>query len=454
MVLRANILCIRLLVVGIAICSNILVYGQEKIEDVPIASSGDIQFYIDHASFRGLDHETIVEFYFMIYADQLKYRFEDNRETANIQTEITIEDSDGIEINNTLWIISPYLSEENMESQYQVFYDQWDYSLKPGTYNILIMITDLSSSSTGRAHFTLDVPEICQCSQLQFVSEYGVGDSTHPFYKASKIVYPCPSRRYGVINQILFIYYELYGLKIELADSLYIRYFVVDHNGNIAKEYPQKRILARDSDIGISHGMRIADLESGNYRLVADIEGGTRSQRIRISRVFEVIQKDYLTKNSQFAEDQINVQNDLMQILATSRQYKYFSNLSVNAKLQYLIDFWRDRDPIPNTPENEYLIELLKRYEFANKNYSWGMIEGWNTDRGQILIKYGYPDEVNQYDYEEALNPYEIWQFHDIRNYIFIFGDVHGDGRYRLLHSNAEGEIHDFNWERLLIKTL
>jgi len=449
--LKGNIIFI---LVFIEICLCVLLHGQQEQTDIPVVSTGDIQFYIDHTSFRGLNRETAIEIYFMIYADQLKYKFQDDRETANVQMEITINNKSGTEIIDTSWTISPYLSVESTERQYQVFYDQWDHSLVPGIYNFLITVTDISSSNTGKVHFTLNVPEISQCSQFQFVSEYGSGDLKHPFYKAGRIVYPCPSRRYGIINPILFIYYELYGLRFELIDSLYIRYSVIDHDGNTTKKYQQKRIPVSNSDISISHGLSVADLESGNYELVANIDDESLSKKIRISRVFEVIQKDYLTKNFLLTKEHIKVHDDLLQILAAPEQYKYFSHLGMSAKPQYLIEFWRDKDPIPNTPENEYLIKLIERYQFANKNYSWGKIEGWDTARGHILIKYGYPDEVNQHDYEEELNPYEIWQYHDIKNYIFIFGDIRGNGRYRLLHSNAEQEIQNFNWRKRLIRTL
>lgn len=451
MALKGNRL---ILIASIEICLYVLLNGQEGRLDIPVVSTGDIQYYVDHSAFRGQNRNTRFEVYIMTFADQLEYRVVNGQETADISTQIILEKTDGTGVVNKSWTTHTYLLEDNIERQFKAVYDQWYYSMDPGWYDLQITVTDLTSLKTGTADITLNIPDISQNSQFQFVSSIESGEPDHPFYKAGKVVYPQPSRRYGIMNPNLFINYELYGLNIDSVDSLTIQYSITDGNDNIAKKYPRKIIPLNYPDISISHGLGVRDLGSGNYELVADIVSVPGSEKIRITRTFEIIQKDYLTNAAVLSAEQLNLQEGLLKILATPMQYKRYSNLSSNAKPRYLIDFWREKDPAPNTPENEYLIETIKRYRYANTQYSWGKDQGWSTDRGRILIKYGYPDEISRYDYEEYLNPHVVWQFHDIKNYIFIFGDVQGNGRYRLLHSNAEQEIQDLNWRKRLIKTL
>ncbi|HKB86945.1 MAG TPA: hypothetical protein VKD08_12285, partial [Ignavibacteriaceae bacterium] len=40
-------------------------------QDIPVVSTGALQFYIDHASFLGKENKTYTEFYLMLFSDQL-----------------------------------------------------------------------------------------------------------------------------------------------------------------------------------------------------------------------------------------------------------------------------------------------------------------------------------------------------------------------------------------------
>ncbi|HEX3072772.1 MAG TPA: hypothetical protein VHP30_04085, partial [Ignavibacteriales bacterium] len=42
--------------------------------DIPAVSRGNLQFYVDHAGFKGKEGKTYEEFYLMVMADQIKYK--------------------------------------------------------------------------------------------------------------------------------------------------------------------------------------------------------------------------------------------------------------------------------------------------------------------------------------------------------------------------------------------
>ena len=49
----------------------------------------------------------------------------------------------------------------------------------------------------------------------------------------------------------------------------------------------------------------------------------------------------------------------------------------------FMEEFWRQRDPTPGTPRNEFKEEHYRRIEFTNKAFGRGTpIKGWRTDRG------------------------------------------------------------------------
>ena len=61
--------------------------------------------------------------------------------------------------------------------------------------------------------------------------------------------------------------------------------------------------------------------------------------------------------------------------------------------------FWTGRDPLFLTPGNERMLEHCRRVAYANLRFSDPDrgVEGWETDRGQVYIRYGHPDARNIY---------------------------------------------------------
>ena len=79
--------------------------------------------------------------------------------------------------------------------------------------------------------------------------------------------------------------------------------------------------------------------------------------------------------------------------IITDDERKAFKKLETDEERERFIeDFWRRRDPDPDTDENEFREEYYERIAYANEHFASG-IPGWKTDRGRIYIMYGKPDE-------------------------------------------------------------
>lgn len=64
------------------------------------------------------------------------------------------------------------------------------------------------------------------------------------------------------------------------------------------------------------------------------------------------------------------------------------------SRLEFIDEFWKKRDPSPGTEENESKQEFILRIAFANKYFrETPKGEGWNTERGRILLQLGFPDQ-------------------------------------------------------------
>jgi GWxTD domain-containing protein len=135
----------------------------------------------------------------------------------------------------------------------------------------------------------------------------------------------------------------------------------------------------------------------------------------------------------------------------------------------YAARFWTSKDPRYLTPYNERKMEHYARLTYADLLYGAPLVDlkGWNTERGQILVRYGVPNgdvviiprsssgardstpandgnstslaiQVGRsgtgFDMFEEANTYNIWDYGDFK---FVFEDPFRNGEYRLYSPSA-----------------
>ena len=90
--------------------------------------------------------------------------------------------------------------------------------------------------------------------------------------------------------------------------------------------------------------------------------------------------------------------------------------------------YWRSRDPLFLSPENERRVAHYARCAYAHFRFSFPPrdIEGLQTDRGKVYVRYGEPLEIKRKRPEAAGHYYEFWYYKDKT---FCFDDPWGDGR-------------------------
>jgi GWxTD domain-containing protein len=141
--------------------------------------------------------------------------------------------------------------------------------------------------------------------------------------------------------------------------------------------------------------------------------------------------------------------------IITDEERKAFKKLQTDDEREHFIEeFWRRRDPDPDTDENEFKEEYYERVAYANEHFSSG-IPGWKTDRGRIWIMYGKPHERETHpmggSYERpsyegggstTTYPFEIWFYRylpGVGSGIEIeFVDPTGSGEYRIARNPNE----------------
>lgn len=141
--------------------------------------------------------------------------------------------------------------------------------------------------------------------------------------------------------------------------------------------------------------------------------------------------------------------------IITKEEKRAFDALTTDEERENFIEnFWRRRDPNPDTEENEYREEYYERIAYANQHYTSG-IPGWKTDRGRIYIAWGKPDSVESHPSGGAYDrpsyegggstttyPFEIWFYRHLDGVgdgIEIeFVDPTGTGEYRIARNANE----------------
>ncbi|HKP71085.1 MAG TPA: GWxTD domain-containing protein, partial [Pyrinomonadaceae bacterium] len=147
--------------------------------------------------------------------------------------------------------------------------------------------------------------------------------------------------------------------------------------------------------------------------------------------------------------------NEDVPYIITKEEKRAFLLLTTDAERENFIDtFWRNRDPNPDTEENEYREEYYERIAYANEHFSSG-IAGWRTDRGRIYIAWGKPDSIETHPTGGAYDrpswegggstttyPFEVWSYRHLDTVgdglEIEFVDTTGTGEYRLARDARE----------------
>src|SRR5262249_35730543 len=87
----------------------------------------------------------------------------------------------------------------------------------------------------------------------------------------------------------------------------------------------------------------------------------------------------------------------VLEILASPTEKKEWNSLrSIDDHARFIADFWKRRDPTPETPENEFRDIFEQRVAFADGTFAAAELRGSVTDRGKVFILLGEPAFVRR----------------------------------------------------------
>jgi GWxTD domain-containing protein len=121
--------------------------------------------------------------------------------------------------------------------------------------------------------------------------------------------------------------------------------------------------------------------------------------------------------------------------IINKEERKIFLELPDSARDDFIAQFWKRRDPTPDTARNEFKIEYEDRVAKATMMFHGEGRPGWQTDRGRIFILFGPPSERLTYPMDASGFCREIWYY---GSFPVVFIDEHCSGYFVMTAINLE----------------
>lgn len=293
------------------------------------------------------------------------------------------------------------------------------FSLQPGKYFFRTSVEDKESQNNFILENQIIVNDFLQAvslSDIILIARRSVSD------EGSNKILPNVSKNVTSQKEGIPIFLEVY---LQSDQSLTLKYFIIDKNNKVLFENSENY----DFEMGknqVFYTYENVELSLGNYILnVSAVNSGGQT----VASASKKIESRWMGIPSSI-NDLDKAIDQMIYIANDSEIKKIKAGQTVEEKMNLFFDFWKRKDPTPQTEENEFFNEYYRRVDFANKSFSH-YTEGWKTDRGMVYIILGAPNNVDRHPFEFNSKPYEIWEYYEL-NKQFVFVDATGFGDYRL----------------------
>jgi len=133
--------------------------------------------------------------------------------------------------------------------------------------------------------------------------------------------------------------------------------------------------------------------------------------------------------------------------IISPREKNVFQKLNTDRERDLFIKaFWKQRDPSPNSPLNEFKDEHYRRIKYANQYFGRSTSKpGWETDRGRMYIILGEPRDIMRTSGKSEVHPTETWFYQGMTRlglpsgFHLIFFQRGATGEYRLYSPLQDG---------------
>lgn len=312
-------------------------------------------------------------------------------------------------------ISEPYY--ENTRDPDNYFKTERNIALLPGTYKLFLNVQDEDSRKNWKINKKLTLDRVNYISpSLLFIKEND-GQMKQVDFLIQKM------DTIWLRTQINFPNDDtLSGPVIEKSNQ-------IDSNKDIEFFVIHKEAIIDSGKVKITH----AGIQNLYYLPIPIIQHNKGSYKIEL-RYFDDKQTTsfyYGFKTKNYWTDELDEVVGVMRYILPYSEYKQLKGKDESEKWEAINIYWKEKDPVPETDENELLNELNERVRFSNKNFSI-LMHGWRSDRGRIYIIYGEPQIVDETYRDNRGYNYQKWVYANGKEFLFIDRTMSGD--YTLHH--------------------
>ena len=303
---------------------------------------------------------------------------------------------------------------ETLRSEESIIFQQF-VPVRVGEYVINVTVRDRGGPNVARSEVTARVPGLDPPAVSHPIAVYEAHPRTTNTVPPILVSNPRNAVAYGT-DSVRF-YLETYGLPAGSALAM-----EVDDPTGRPVWTDTALIETRQPIAGRVIVVPPSRLSLGRHELKVGIVGGG----VVAGAPFLVAFSD-LWAISNF-DDMIS----LLRFFAPADTLHALVNAPPDRRAAAWLQFWRETDPNPLTPENEALDQYFARLRVANQRFSDEGTPGWLTDRGEVLISIGEPDQV--YDPNSGVQGRGrviTWIYNEYRLQLYFVDDA-GFGRLRI----------------------
>ncbi len=397
-----------------------------QVED-PHATAFDqpTSFLMDALSFKGQDSgKSRLDVFTQVGYDNLTFVKTGNTYRASYELTATVLDSSGSVVKEIGW--TEEVNESTFDATVAAGVSKMasrSFALLPGQYTVDVQLRNAENKAARRIQEVVVVPDFrvgsFSLSSLMLVARLS-------YHGEKRSVVPSISSNVGNIPDAMHLFFEVYNNSGK-SDS--VRFSAVVRNRKeevvLTSDTVQYCVAGRN-EVFLQIDQR--SLPVGEYAVVVTAAPSDHHlQRASALRSFSV-RWHGLPSSLSNLDDAVE---QLRYIASSSELDSIKTAPTQEEKRKRFSDFWKKKNPNPNTPRNERMVEFYARVEFANRHFAHFM-DGWKTDMGMVYIIFGPPGNVERHPFESDSKPYEVWTYY-AENQTFVFVDESGLGEYHLI---------------------
>jgi GWxTD domain-containing protein len=396
-------------------------------ENISIQIPEGPRVYLDALSFSSNQgKESRLDVYIEIPYEGLQFVRNDEvfRSTCEVSTEIT--DSNDQHITEKIWneIIETRDFSQTISHRTSDLI-QKSFTLSPGVYDVIVQVQDTETKKGTKIEKRVKVRDYSDStfivSDVMLVNSVSIEDG-------KKIISPNISANVGELKDYFYLYYEAYGGKF--YDSAMVSFIIRNSKGDIIQSDSAWQHLGASKNSCIQ-SVSSSKLAVGDYiidMIITPVDKvGTLISNctVSISRTFTI-----RWRGQPVTITELDLAIDQLQYITDKDQIDEMKNAQPEKKGELFREFWKEKDPTPNSERNELMEEYYARVEYTNKHFSH-YTQGWKTDMGMVYIIFGPPNSIERHPFDMDAKPYEVWTYTE-QTREFVFVDMTGFGDYRL----------------------